>query len=72
MQGLWVQSLVEELRSHIPKSQNIKQGEYCNKFNKDFKNGPHKKRNLKKKIKQIKGSKNFFKLDNVILTYADL
>ena len=24
-----------------PKSQNIKQKQYCNKFNKDFKNGPH-------------------------------
>ena len=23
------------------KSQNIKQKEYCNKLNKDFKNGPH-------------------------------
>ena len=26
-----------------PKSQNIKQKQYCNKFNKDFKNGPHHK-----------------------------
>ena len=33
-----------------PKNQNIKQKQYCNKFNKDFKNGPHqKKKNLKKK-----------------------
>ena len=24
-----------------PKNQNIKQKHYCNKFNKDFKNGPH-------------------------------
>ena len=32
-----------------PKNQNIKQKQYCNKFNKDFKNGPHqKKKNLKK------------------------
>ena len=30
-----------------PKNQNIKQKQYCNKFNKDFKNGPHQK-NLKK------------------------
>ena len=32
-------------------SQNIKQKQYCNKFNQDFKNGPHKKKkkeNLKK------------------------
>ena len=32
-----------------PKNQNIKQKQNCNKFNKDFKNGPHqKKKNLKK------------------------
>ena len=39
-------SLVSKLRSHMPhgqKSQNIKQKQYCNKFNKDFKNGPHQK-----------------------------
>ena len=24
-----------------PKNQNMKQKQYCNKFNKDFKNGPH-------------------------------
>ena len=33
-----------------PKNQNITQKQYCNKFNKDFKNGPHqKKKSLKKK-----------------------
>ena len=40
MQGVWVQSLVRELRSHMPpgqKKQNIKQKQNCNKFNKDFK-----------------------------------
>ena len=26
-----------------PKSQHIKQRQYCNKFNKDFKKGPHQK-----------------------------
>ena len=26
-----------------PKNQNIKQKQCCNKFNKDFKNGPHQK-----------------------------
>ena len=31
-----------------PKIQNIKQKQYCNKFNKDFKNDPHQKKNLKK------------------------
>ena len=33
-----------------PKNQNIKQ--YCNKFNKDFKNGPHQRKILK--INKIK------------------
>ena len=32
-----------------PKSQNIKQKQYCNKFNKDFKKDPHQKI-FKKKI----------------------
>ena len=35
-----------ELRSHVPRGQknhNIKRKQYCNKFNKDFKNGPHPK-----------------------------
>ena len=27
-----------------PKNQNIKQKQYCNKFSKDFKNGPHQKK----------------------------
>ena len=31
-----------------PENQNIKQKQYCNKCNKDFKKGPHPK-NLKKK-----------------------
>ena len=35
-----------------PKNQNIKQKPYCNKFNKDFQNGPRqKKKNLKTKTK---------------------
>ena len=33
------------------KHQKIKQKQYCNKFNKDLKNGPHKK-NVFKKIKR--------------------
>ena len=32
------------------KTQIIKQTEYCNKFNKDFKNNPHQKKILKNKI----------------------
>ena len=38
-----------------PKNQNIKQKQYCNKFNKDFKNGPHQK-NLKKERKKENAS----------------
>ena len=44
MQGVQVQSLTGELISHVPcgqKNQNIRQKQYSNKFNKDFKNGPH-------------------------------
>ena len=33
------------------KNQNIKQKQYCNKFNKDFKNGPHQKHLFKKNLK---------------------
>ena len=33
------------------KHQNIKQKQYCNKFNKDFKNGPHQKNLFKKRTK---------------------
>ena len=42
MQGVWVGSLIRELRSHLPcgqkkKTQNIKERQYCDKFNKDLK-----------------------------------
>ena len=52
MQGVQVWSLVGELRSHMPSSQKkpIKQKQYCNKFNKDFKKCPHQK-SLKNKIR---------------------
>ena len=33
-----------------PENQNVKQKQYCNKFNKELKNGPHQKKNLKKKF----------------------
>ena len=52
MQGVWVRSPVRELRSHMArdqKNQNIKQKQYCNKFNKTFKMVHIKKKNLKKK-----------------------
>ena len=49
MQWVQVQSLVGE--TEIPgltaEKQNIKQKQYCNRFNKDFRNGPHQK-NLKR------------------------
>ena len=32
-----------------PKTQNIKQKQYCNKLNKDFKNGPHPNKKILKK-----------------------
>ena len=40
-----------------PKNQNIKQKQYCNKFNKDFKNGPHFKKSLKKTQKLLRRKK---------------
>ena len=45
MEGVQVQSMVRELRvtcqmAKIPEHKQQKQ--YCNKLNKDFKNGPHK------------------------------
>ena len=44
MQEVQVQSLVGELRSHMPQGQNIKQKQYHNKFNTDLKeNGPYQK-----------------------------
>ena len=47
--GIRVQALLRELKSHKPhgqKNQNIKQKHYCNKFNKDFKNGVKKKKKI--------------------------
>ena len=43
MQGVWVQSLVNSTCLTAKKLKH-KQKQYCNKFNKDFKNGPHKKK----------------------------
>ena len=43
---------VKILDASWPKKQNIRQKQYYNRFNKDFKNGPHQKRNLKKKRKK--------------------
>ena len=33
-----------------PKNQNIRQKQYCNKFNKDFRTGPHPKKKIFRKI----------------------
>ena len=41
----WEAKIPHALR---PKKQNVKQKQCCNKFNKDFKNGSHKKKTLKK------------------------
>ena len=58
-QGIKVLSLVEELRSHLPcgpkkeKTIFFKQKQYCNKFNKDFKNGPWSMVSFKKIQKNL-------------------
>ena len=48
VQGVQVQTLIRGLRSHPhasqPENQNTKQKQYSNKFNKDFKSGPHLKK----------------------------
>ena len=56
MQGVRVWFLVGELRPHMPHGQKnkIKQKQYGNKFNKDFKNVPHQKQIFKKKPNKIK------------------
>ena len=40
----------------------VKQKQYCNKFGKDFKNGPHKKREKKNKNFKIFPDNIFIKL----------
>ena len=53
MQGYRLDPWSEELRSHMPLSQRTKTWkQYCNKYNKGFKNGP-----LKKKKKALKEKK---------------
>ena len=56
MQGVWVWSLVRGLRSHTtlrPKNQNLKQKQYCNKFNKDFKKWSTSKKSWKNKVMNL-------------------
>ena len=53
-----------------PENQKVKQKQYCNKFNKDFKNGSHQK-NLKKKKKKIKRRNSEHKWRNVLGIYMN-
>ena len=53
MQGVRVQFLVRELRSHMPqapKNQKMKWKQHCNKFNKHFKNGSYQKISKKREL----------------------
>ena len=49
-----------------PKNQNIKQKQYCNKFNKHFNNGPDKKNILKKLTKNRSDQK---KMSNKLIYF---
>ena len=45
-----LQSLIQEQRLYMPpgpKNRNIEERQHCNKFNNDFKNGPHPKKKKK-------------------------
>ena len=50
MKWVWIESQVRELRFHLPRGQKKKKmmQKYCNKFNKDFKNGPCEENLFKK------------------------
>ena len=37
MQGMRIWSLDGEVRAHVPRDENIKQKQHCDKFSKDFK-----------------------------------
>ena len=50
MQRVWVPPLTGKLRFRMLPGQNRKQKQNCNKFKKDFKNGPHQKK--KKELKE--------------------
>ena len=60
-------SLIPGGGSKIPNAlqsehQNIKQKQYCKKFNKDFKNGPDQKKIFKKKKKDHDSAVNFSRI----------
>ena len=48
IQGVSIPSSAKIPHESWPKFQNIKQKQYCNKLNKDFKNDPHDKKIFKK------------------------
>ena len=52
VQGLRLRLSAKIPHALLPKHHNIKQKLYCNKFNKDFKNGPHFSLIFKKKKKE--------------------
>ena len=54
-----------------PKNQNIKQKQYCNKFNKDFKISPHQKTKLKKNKQWSNQIISLFWIFNISLTQPD-
>ena len=60
MQGVWIPSLVVEVRSHVPcdtppqKKKPKEEKQYCDKFNKDFKNGPHPNKKINYLQEQLK------------------
>ena len=54
-----------------PKNQNIKQKQYCNKFNKDFKNDPHPKKKIFKNLKK-RTTKKTHKSDHITPLLKDL
>ena len=71
--GVQVQFLVGELEFHVPlgqKTKTQKQKKYCNKLNKDFKNGLHPKKKKKKKrwMSELAGSMYVCRLGGLLCT----
>ena len=74
MQGIWIQPLVGEPTSCMPqpKNPNMKQKQYCNRFNKNFTNGPYKKKILKKILCSVSYRKDRKKKLGIKLTFRVL
>ena len=69
IQGVRVRSLVRELGFRMPRGQktkNMKQKQYCSKFNKDFENGPHQKK--KKRNEVLIHASTLMNLENIMLS----